>query len=117
MVRLLFAWDTWCPVRGAFPVTWHTRDMGYSNGFFEGCKARHYSQKTRFFQLIPLGFSEHPALREGQPRAGRHDEVVEHLHVDESQGLGERARQCLVLDAGLGDAGRMVVREDERGGV
>ena len=61
--------------------------------------------------------SEKPPLRERQACAGRHDEMVQHLHVHERGRFGERACQRLILDAGLRNTGGMVVREDERRGV
>src|ERR1700674_869236 len=102
---LLFAWDTWCPLRGALPVTWQTRDIGISGKLWVRCsKARHYNPAPIAFQSDFIGFLEQSPLREGQARPRGHDEVVEHLDVDQRQRLGERARERLVLHAGLRDS-------------
>src|SRR5579862_853974 len=74
-------------------------------------KALNYSAKQGE-RAIPGPASDQPPLRERQAGPRGHDEVVQDLHVDEGERLGERAREGLVLDAGLGHARRMVVRED-----
>ena len=43
--------------------------------------------------------------------------MIEHLDVDECERGFQRSREDLVGVARLGDARRMVVREDHRGGI
>src|SRR2546423_13375802 len=56
---LLFACDTWWPTIGALPVTWHTRAMARSFGFWNGepaaagsRKAGNYALALPFYQAL-----------------------------------------------------------------
>ena len=61
--------------------------------------------------------SEQTAFGEGKRRISRDDEVIEHPDIDQGQGLLERLGQHLIGVAGLGYAGRMIVREDHCGRI
>ena len=50
----------------------------------------------------------------GLVRGAGHHQVIEHPHVDQRQRLAQPARQLAVGGAGLGQARRMVVRQDHR---
>src|SRR6059036_1048060 len=84
---------------GFLPVTWQTRDIGFSGT----AKARILLQQS------PLG--------EGQSVVAGDDEVVEDLHVHERQSLLEVTGEQLIGLARLRGAGRMVMSEDHGGGV
>ena len=57
------------------------------------------------------------AFRERHAGGAAYDEMVENLHVDQSQCVLERLSQGFVRAARLSDTGRMVVREDDCCGV
>jgi hypothetical protein len=61
--------------------------------------------------------SEEPTLGERQTAVVTDDEVIEHADIHQRERVAQSARDEFVGLAGLGDTGRMVVREDERGGV
>src|SRR6266481_6684687 len=98
-IVLLLACDTRWPFMGFLPVTWQTRDIGFSGT----AKARILLQQS------PLG--------EGQSVVAGDDEVVEDLHVHERQSLLEVTGEQLIGLARLRGAGRMVMSEDHGGGV
>ena len=60
---------------------------------------------------------EQTSLRERHHAIARDNEVIERADVDQRERLLERLRQQFVRARRLGDAGRMVVRKDHRGGV
>src|SRR2546426_771852 len=82
---------------GFLPVTWQTRDIGFSGT----AKARILLQQA--------------PLSEGQGVAAGDDEVVEDLHVHERQSLLEVTGEQLIGLARLRGAGRIGMSED-RGG-
>src|SRR6266704_1908431 len=108
---LLLAWETWCPTWGFLPVTWQTRAMESS-----AAKTAHYKGIGPLYQAKTTQLQE-AALGEGHGAASRDDEMIEHLDVDECERGFQRSREDLVGVARLGDARRVVVREDHGGGV
>src|SRR6266699_2539170 len=108
---LLLAWETWCPTWGFLPVTWQTRAMESS-----AAKIAHYKGIGAPFQAETAQLQE-AALGERHGATSRDDEMIEHLDVDECERGFQRSREDLVGVARLGDARRMVVREDHRGGI
>ena len=58
-----------------------------------------------------------PMFRERMHLPSGHDEMVEYAHVHQRQGLHQRARQQQIRFAGLGRAGRVVVRQHDAGRV
>src|SRR4029077_5022184 len=108
---LLLAWETWCPTWGFLPVTWQTRAMESS-----AAKTAHYKGIAAPFQAETTQLQE-AALGEGHGATSRDDEMIEHLDVDEREGGFQRSRESSVAGARLGDARRMVVREDHRCGI
>src|SRR5260221_328369 len=67
-------------------------------------------------RIIPAK-SEQSALRERDRLVACDDEMVEHLDLDQRQGLLQVAREELVGLAGLRHAGRMVVGKDDCRGI
>ncbi len=55
-----------------------------------------------------------PPFRKGQPLPLADDEVIQHAHVDQRQGLLEPLGDADVGLTGLRDPGRMVVGQDDR---
>lgn len=55
---------------------------------------------------------EQPALSERNRVSASDDEMIEHTHIYQSQCLLKRLCQEFVRAAGLGNSGRMVVRQD-----
>src|SRR6267378_3178843 len=84
---------------GFLPVTWQTRDIGFSGA----AKARILLQQS--------------PLSERQSVVAGDDEVVEHLHVHERQSLLEVTSEQLIRLARLRGARRMVMSEDHGGGI
>src|SRR6185295_13803625 len=128
---LLFACETWWPTIGALPVTWQTRAIARSlfvirlvpalGGRWrpKRCsKADYYPPKSGLDQpLRKSPPSQQPALRERDDIRAGHDEMVEGPDVDQRQRLLQCLGQQLVGARGLGGAGRVVVREDDRGRI
>ncbi len=56
-------------------------------------------------------------LNEREAAAVSHDEVIQNADVDQSESIPEPLRDDLVRLARLEDAGRVVMRKDERRGV
>src|SRR6056297_2014546 len=116
---LLFAWDTLLPVSGPLPVTWQTRDMILTS---EKPADRPFESRP-LCRRPPDGASHSPWSLEqaafGEADAGgvTHHQVIQHADIDECERVPESPGDHFVGLAGLGDAGGVIMRQDQRGGI
>ncbi len=61
--------------------------------------------------------SEQASLGQRHAHAVAHDDVVEQANVDQGKRFLHALRDELVRVTGFGDAGRMIVRDDDRSGI
>ena len=77
------------------------------------------AEKARFYTIFVIRQKplQQSPFRERHHPATRHDEMVKHAHIHQRERLLQRLRQRLVGTRRFGNAGRMVVREDQRARV
>lgn len=76
------------------------------------------ARKLSSFTYAGIGnASQQSAFRERQAVVVADDQVVEHADVHQRQRVAQPPRDQFIRLAGLGNSRRMVVREDQRGGI